>query len=233
MMPKIRPSWTRPCSRSTAARTRRGSAPTHPGGQPRDRRPPRRPRAFRCTAMSAASGQPVPVPMMNILNGGAPCRQRIDFQEFMVMPVGAPNLCRGAALRAEIFHALKGRCTQGAWHSSWRRRRLCAEHSVGPGGARLYWASRGRRLQARQRRADRARLRLDEFFKDGAYEMEGRDGASPPREMADYLTELAGAYPIASIEDGMAEDDMAGWKALTEKLGGQGSAGRRRSVRDQ
>ena len=163
----------------------------------------------------------LPVPMMNILNGGAHADNPIDFQEFMIMPVGAPSF--GEALRcgAEIFHALKAQL-----HSKGLSTAVGDEGGFAPNiaSARAALDLIGEAVgQAGYKLGDDVLLALDcassEFFKDGAYRMMGEGRSLSPEEMAAYLTELAGEYPIASIEDGMGEDDMVGWKALTDSLG--------------
>jgi enolase len=163
----------------------------------------------------------LPVPMMNILNGGVHADNGIDFQEFMVMPVGAPNFAEALRCGAEIFHALKSALHQAGLSTavgdeggfapainSAREALDFIEKAVSAAGYKL---------------GDDVLLALDcaasEFFKDGAYRMEGEGKTLSPIEMADWLAELAANYPIASIEDGMGEDDAEGWKALTDKLG--------------
>ena len=163
----------------------------------------------------------LPVPMMNILNGGAHADNGIDFQEFMVMPVGASTFAEALRCGAEIFHALKSALHQAGLSTavgdeggfapainSAREALDFIEKAVTAAGYKL---------------GDDVLLALDcaasEFFKDGAYRMEGEGKTLSPAEMAGWLTELAGNYPIASIEDGLAEDDWAGWKALSEQLG--------------
>jgi enolase len=165
----------------------------------------------------------LPVPMMNILNGGAHADNPIDFQEFMVMPVGAPSF--GEALRcgAEIFHTLKKGLHEAGLSTA-----------VGDeGGFAPNLASARDALDFIMTSIDKAgykaggdvMIALDcaatEFFRDGAYRMEGEGRTLSPDEMAAYLAELCDAYPIASIEDGMAEDDLTGWKAVTDRLGGR------------
>ena len=163
----------------------------------------------------------LPVPMMNILNGGAHADNPIDFQEFMVMPVGAPNFSEALRCGAEIFHALKS-----ALHAKGLSTAVGDEGGFAPNIAS---ARAALDLIAEATQAAGYKLGSDvlialdpastEFFKDGRYELEGEGKSLSPIEMAEYYVELASAYPIASIEDGMAEDDMAGWKALTDKLG--------------
>jgi enolase len=163
----------------------------------------------------------LPVPMMNILNGGVHADNPIDFQEFMVMPVGAPTFAEGLRCGAEVFHALKSALHQAGLSTSVgdeggfapaldtaRDALDFIEKAVSAAGYKL---------------GDDVVLALDpaasEFFKNGRYEMTGEGKSLTPTEMADYDVALATDYPIASIEDGMAEDDAEGWKALTDKLG--------------
>ncbi|HEX6660604.1 MAG TPA: phosphopyruvate hydratase, partial [Sphingomicrobium sp.] len=163
----------------------------------------------------------LPVPMMNILNGGVHADNGIDFQEFMVMPVGAQTFAEALRCGAEIFHALKA-----ALHSAGLSTAVGDEGGFAP-------AIRNSRealdfiekavSTAGYKLGDDVLLALDcaasEFYKDHSYRMEGEGKTLSPVEMADFLGDLASAYPIASIEDGLAEDDATGWKALTEKLG--------------
>jgi len=163
----------------------------------------------------------LPVPMMNILNGGVHADNGIDFQEFMVMPVGAPNFAEALRCGAEIFHALKSGLHQAGLSTA-----------VGDEGGFAPAINSSREALdfidkavsvAGYRLGDDVLLALDcastEFFKEGAYRMEGEQRTFSPTEMAGFLTDLASNYPIASIEDGMSEDDMEGWKALTDRLG--------------
>jgi enolase len=165
----------------------------------------------------------LPVPMMNILNGGAHADNGIDFQEFMVMPVGAPTFAEALRCGAEIFHALKA-----ALHKAGLSTAVGDEGGFAPkiDSARdaldfieKAVAAAGYKL------GDDVLLALDcaasEYFKDGAYRMEGEGKTLSSADNAQFLTQLATDYPIASIEDGMAEDDWDGWKLLTEKLGGR------------
>ena len=163
----------------------------------------------------------LPVPMMNILNGGAHADNGIDFQEFMVMPVGAESFSEALRCGAEIFHALKA-----ALHDAGLSTAVGDEGGFAPkiDNAREALDFILRAVEsAGYKPGDDVVLALDcaasEFFKDGAYRMEGEGRTLSPPEMADYLVELASAYPIASIEDGMAEDDWQGWQLVTEKLG--------------
>ena len=171
--------------------------------------------------VGGAEANLLPVPMMNILNGGVHADNGIDFQEFMVLPVGAPNFAEALRCGAEIFHALKS-----ALHSAGLSTSVGDEGGFAP-------AIRNSRealdfiekavSAAGYKLGDDVLLALDcaasEYFKDGTYRMEGEGKTLSPAENADFLAGLASDYPIASIEDGMAEDDATGWKALTGKLG--------------
>lgn len=171
--------------------------------------------------VGGVSAHVLPVPMMNILNGGAHADNPIDFQEFMVMPVGAPTFAEALRCGAEIFHKLKGKLHDAGLSVS-----VGDEGGFAPniGSAREALDFIMRAVEeAGYAPGDDVLLALDcaatEFFKDGAYHMDGEGRTLSPQEMAAYLAELAGAYPIASVEDGMAEDDLVGWKALTDALG--------------
>src|SRR6478736_1632586 len=163
----------------------------------------------------------LPVPMMNILNGGVHADNGIDFQEFMVMPVGAPSFAEALRCGAEIFHALKSALHQAGLSTS-----VGDEGGFAPqvDSARvgLDYIEKAVAV-AGYKRGDDVLLALDcaasEYFKDGAYRMSGEGKTLSSAENADFLADLASTYHIASIEDGMAEDDWEGWKALTERLG--------------
>ncbi|HEV2595426.1 MAG TPA: phosphopyruvate hydratase [Sphingomicrobium sp.] len=163
----------------------------------------------------------LPTPMMNILNGGVHADNGIDFQEFMVMPVGAPNFAEALRCGAEIFHALKSGLHQAGLSTA-----------VGDEGGFAPAINSSREAldfidkavtAAGYVLGDNVLLALDcaasEFFKDGAYRMEGEGKTLSSEQMVDFLAELVEQYPIASIEDGFAEDDWQGWKALTQRLG--------------
>jgi enolase len=165
----------------------------------------------------------LPVPMMNILNGGAHADNPIDFQEFMIMPVGAATFAEALRCGSEIFHTLKAGLHEAGLSTA-----------IGDeGGFAPNLASARDALDFIMRSIDKAGykagddvvLALDcaatEFFRDGAYAMEGEGRTLSPDDMAGFLAALCDDYPIASIEDGMAEDDLAGWKALTATLGGR------------
>jgi enolase len=163
----------------------------------------------------------LPVPMMNILNGGVHADNGIDFQEFMVMPVGAPSFAEALRCGAEIFHALKSDLHEKALSTSVGDEGGFAPAINSPREALdLICEAVGK---AGYSAGEDVLLALDpaasEFFRGGEYVLGGEGRTLPPAAMADYYVKLASEYPIASIEDGMAEDDAEGWKAITEMLG--------------
>jgi enolase len=173
--------------------------------------------------VGGVSAHVLPVPMMNIINGGEHADNPIDFQEFMIVPVGAPSLAEAVRWGAEIFHTLKKRLSDKGLATA-----------VGDeGGFAPNLASTRDALdfimesiaKAGFKAGEEVALALDcaatEFFVDGRYDIAGEGLSLSGEEMADYLADLCEDYPIRSIEDGMAEDDFAGWKVLTEKLGGK------------
>ena len=173
--------------------------------------------------VGGAAARVLPVPMMNIINGGAHADNPIDIQEFMIMPVGAETLADAVRIGSEVFHALKGALAK-AGHNT----------AVGDeGGFAPNLSSTREALDFIVKSAETAGYRpgediylaLDcaatEYFADGIYDMKGEGRKRSPAENADYLADLVDAYPIISIEDGMSEDDWEGWKLLTERLGGR------------
>ncbi|MCZ8314801.1 phosphopyruvate hydratase [Phreatobacter sp.] len=163
----------------------------------------------------------LPVPMMNIVNGGAHADNPIDFQEFMVMPVGAKTFAEAVRMGSEVFHTLKA-ALKADGHNT----------NVGDeGGFAPNLKSAQAALDFVMTAIDKAGykagedivLALDcaatEFFKDGAYVYEGERKTRDPKAQAKYLAKLVGDYPIVSIEDGMSEDDLEGWKILTDLVG--------------
>jgi enolase len=184
-------------------------------------------------AAAAASGLPLyryvggssarllPVPMMNIVNGGVHADNPIDFQEFMIMPVGAANFAEGLRMGVEVFQMLK-RALRDAGHNT----NVGDEGGFAPNlpsaDAALGFVMKAIEA-AGYRPAEDIVLALDpaatEFFKNGAYRYEGEGKIRSIDEQVKYLAELVRRYPIASVEDGMAEDDFDGWKALTEAIG--------------
>src|SRR5271166_5025184 len=163
----------------------------------------------------------LPVPMMNIINGGAHADNSIDIQEFMILPLGAPSLCEALRYGSEVFHALKK-----VLHAKGLNTAVGDEGGFAP-DLPSNEAALATILEAVDKAGYRAGkdiyLGLDvastEFYKNGVYDLasEGRKFSSA--EFADYLAGLVAKYPIVTVEDGMAEDDWAGWAILTEKLG--------------
>ncbi|MFL6799771.1 MAG: phosphopyruvate hydratase [Xanthobacteraceae bacterium] len=167
------------------------------------------------------SARLLPVPMMNIVNGGVHADNPIDFQEFMIMPIGSPSFAEALRMGSEIFHTLRS-ALKSAGHNT----------NVGDeGGFAPNLPSADAALDFVMRAIAKAGftsgkdvvLAVDcaatEFFKDGGYLYTGEGTRRTPAEQARYLAELTSRYPIVSIEDGMAEDDMQGWKMLTQEIG--------------
>ena len=163
----------------------------------------------------------LPVPMMNILNGGAHADNNVDIQEFMIMPVGAPSFAEGLRMCAEVYHTLKA-VLKG----------LGLNTAIGDeGGFAPNLSSNEQALQviveaitkAGYKPGEDFELALDvastEIYKDGKYHLEGEGVVKTSEEMVEFYNQLVAKYPIISIEDGMSEDDWAGWKLMTEKLG--------------
>ncbi|MCW5704745.1 MAG: phosphopyruvate hydratase [Bradyrhizobium sp.] len=171
--------------------------------------------------VGGTSARTLPVPMMNIVNGGVHADNPIDFQEFMIMPVGAKNFAEALRCGSEIFHTLRGELKK-AGHNT----------NVGDeGGFAPNLPSADAALEfvmnaigkAGYKAGHDVMLALDcastEFFKDGKYVYEGEKKTRTRSEQAKYLADLVARYPIVSIEDGMSEDDMDGWKELTDLIG--------------
>jgi len=171
--------------------------------------------------VGGAGAHVLPVPMMNVMNGGVHADNSVDMQEFMVLPVGAESFAEALRICAETYHALKkllhGRGLQT---------------NVGDeGGFAPNLASNEEAIAAILEAADNAGHRdavmiaLDpaasEFYRDGSYHLAGEGRTLSSAEMVDLYDDLSGRYPIASIEDGLAEDDWDGWELLTERLGGR------------
>lgn len=165
--------------------------------------------------------QELPVPMMNILNGGQHADNNVDIQEFMIMPVGAASFSEALRMNAEIYHGLKallnakglgtGLGDEGGFAPNLKSNEEAIEvilEAVKKAGYKP---------------GEDIMIALDvaasEFYKDGKYQMEGEGLVKTSKQMVDYLAALCEKYPIVSIEDGLAEDDWKGWKALTKKLG--------------
>ena len=163
----------------------------------------------------------LPVPMMNIINGGEHADNPIDFQEFMVMPVGAGSISEAVRWGSEIFHTLKkGLHEKGLATSVGDEGGFAPNLASTRAALDLIMASVEK---AGFKAGDDVVLALDcaatEFFRNGKYEILGEGLSLSPHEMADYLAALCKDYPILSIEDGMSEDDFEGWKAITDKIG--------------
>jgi len=173
--------------------------------------------------LGGAGGMRMPVPMMNVVNGGAHANNNLDFQEFMIVPVGAQSFREALRCGAEIFAALKkiidskGMSTavgdEGGFAPNLPNHAAAIEMIVE--------AARNAGYTAGQDVMMALDCAASEFHRGGKYELESEKKTLGSSEFADYLAELAARYPIVSIEDGMAEDDWEGWKRLTEKLGGK------------
>jgi enolase len=171
--------------------------------------------------VGGTSARLLPVPMMNIINGGVHADNPIDFQEFMIMPVGAPSFAEALRMGVEVFQTLKR-----ALHDAGHNTNVGDEGGFAPNlpsaDAALSFVMRAIEGAGYKPGQDIA-IALDpaatEFFKDGAYHYEGEGKTRSRGEQVDYFAELVARYPILSIEDGMAEDDYEGWKALTDRLG--------------
>ena len=173
--------------------------------------------------VGGAAARLLPVPMMNIVNGGVHADNPIDFQEFMIVPLGLPTFAEALRAGVEVLHTLRA-ALKAAGHNT----------NVGDeGGFAPNLPSAEAALdfvlsaieKAGYRPGEQVALALDpassEFFADGAYQYKGEGKTRSIDQQVDYLAELVKRYPIVSVEDGMAEDDYAGWKKLTEKIGGK------------
>ena len=171
--------------------------------------------------LGGAAPMVLPVPMMNIINGGAHANNNIDMQEFMIIPVGAPSFREALRYGAEVFHALKKLLDD-----------LGMATTVGDeGGFAPNLESHEAALKLIVQAIEKAGLQpgidvaigvdcaASEFYKDGLYHLESEGKKLSSAEMADYLAAWCDKYPVISIEDGMAEGDWDGWKVLTDKLG--------------
>ncbi|MAU96424.1 MAG: phosphopyruvate hydratase [Fulvimarina sp.] len=171
--------------------------------------------------VGGASAHVLPVPMMNIINGGAHADNPIDFQEFMIMPVGADRFSEALRWGAEVFHTLK-KMLKDAGHNTNVGDEGGFAPNLGSATEALDFVVKAIEKAGYKPGEDIA-IALDpastEFFKNGVYDLAGEGRKLSPAEMAAYYGELASAYPIISIEDGMAEDDWEGWKALTDNIG--------------
>ncbi|MBN8830340.1 MAG: phosphopyruvate hydratase, partial [Sphingomonadales bacterium] len=171
--------------------------------------------------VGGVSAHVLPVPMMNIINGGEHADNPIDFQEFMIMPVGAESIAHAVQIGSEIFHTLKK-----SLHDAGLSTAVGDEGGFAPNIASTVEALDFimKSIEtAGYKPGENVVLALDcastEFFKGGRYEIAGEGKSLTSGEFADYLADLVARYPIKSIEDGMAEDDFEGWKLLTDKIG--------------
>ena len=171
--------------------------------------------------IGGAYARTLPVPMMNIINGGAHADNPVDIQEFMIMPVAAGSLADGVRIGAEIFQSLK-KALQDAGHNTNVGDEGGFAPSVGSTDEALGFVMKAIETAGYAPGED-VMLALDcaasEFFKDGKYDLAGESKTLDSDGMVGYLADLAGRYPILSIEDGMDEDDWSGWAALTRELG--------------
>jgi enolase len=171
--------------------------------------------------VGGVSARVLPVPMMNIINGGAHADNPIDIQEFMILPTGADTFAEGLRMGAEIFHSLK-KALKDAGHNTNVGDEGGFAPNIGSAEEALAFIVKAGEA-AGYRCGDHFHLGLDvastEFFKDGKYVLDGEGKTFDPAGMVDYLAALVAKFPIVSIEDGCAEDDFAGWKLLTDKLG--------------
>ncbi len=184
-------------------------------------------------AAAAASGLPLyryvggshartlPTPMMNVVNGGAHADNRLDFQEFMIVPVGAPTMAEAVRMGAEVFHSLRTLLADEGLSTAVGDEGGFAPDLAGADAALGFIA---RAIEsANYRPGEDIALALDaastEFFKDGVYALEGEGKTLDAAAMTAFYEDLVARYPIVSIEDGMAEDDWDGWAALTAALG--------------
>jgi len=171
--------------------------------------------------IGGTSARVMPVPMMNIINGGEHADNPIDIQEFMIMPVAAANIREAVRMGSEVFHTLKKELSNAGYNTG-----------IGDEGGFAPGLSSSREAldfilksieKAGYKPGEDIFLALDcaatEYYKNGKYEMVGEGKSLTSEENVDYLAQLASDYPIISIEDGMSEDDWDGWKALTDRIG--------------
>ena len=171
--------------------------------------------------LGGVAAKELPVPMMNILNGGEHADNNVDIQEFMIMPVGAKSFSEALRMNAEIYHNLKALLKEKGLSTA-----LGDEGGFAPNlnnNAEAIEVILEAVVKAGYKPEEDIVIALDvassEMYKDGKYHFEGEGVVRTSEEMVDYLAELCEKYPIISIEDGLAEDDWAGWKLLTKKIG--------------
>ena len=171
--------------------------------------------------LGGVAAKELPVPMMNILNGGEHADNNVDIQEFMIMPVGAKSFSEALRMNAEIYHNLKALLKEKGLSTA-----LGDEGGFAPNlnnNAEAIEVILEAVVKAGYKPEEDIVIALDvassEMYKDGKYHLEGEGVVKTSEEMVDYLADLCEKYPIISIEDGLAEDDWAGWKLLTKKIG--------------
>ena len=171
--------------------------------------------------IGGANAHLLPVPMMNIINGGEHADNPIDFQEFMIMPVGADTFSEGLRMGAEIFHTLKKELSANGHNTNVGDEGGFAPN-IGSATEALDFIMKSVEAAGYKPGEDIV-LAMDcaatEFYRNGKYELKGEGRSLDSAEMSDYLAELCAKYPIASIEDGMSEDDWDGWKLSTDAIG--------------
>ncbi|MEO9129936.1 MAG: phosphopyruvate hydratase [Sphingomonas sp.] len=171
--------------------------------------------------VGGVSAHVLPVPMMNIINGGEHADNPIDFQEFMIVPVGATSIAEAVRCGSEIFHTLKKGLHDKGLSTSVGDEGGFAPNIASTAAALDFIMSSIEKTGYKP--GEDVMLALDcaatEFFKDGKYHISGEGKILSSHEMAEYLADLTRRYPIFSVEDGMAEDDFTGWKALTDLIG--------------
>jgi len=173
--------------------------------------------------LGGADARVLPVPMMNVLNGGAHADNKVDLQEFMVVPLGAPTFAECLRMGTEVFHALgrtlhaRGLSTAGGDEGGFAPDLSSNEEALQV----LLAAIREAGYEPGAQVAIALDPATSEFYRDGAYVLEHEGRTLSAAELADYWAELAGRYPIVSLEDGMAEEDWSGWQVLTERLGAE------------
>uniref|UniRef100_UPI002609EDB7 phosphopyruvate hydratase n=1 Tax=Acidocella sp. TaxID=50710 RepID=UPI002609EDB7 len=173
--------------------------------------------------IGGVSARTLPVPMMNIVNGGQHADNPIDIQEFMIQPIGASSIAEAVRIGSEVFHTLKKLLAEGGHNTNVGDEGGFAPNLNSADEALGFIAKACEK--AGYKPGEDITFALDcastEFFRNGIYDLEGEGRKFDAGQMIDYLADLCARYPIASIEDGCAEDDWAGWKALTERLGGK------------
>ncbi len=171
--------------------------------------------------IGGAHAHMLPVPMMNIINGGEHADNPIDVQEFMIMPVAADTIADAVRMGAEIFHTLKGKLSDAGLSTSVGDEGGFAPNLNGTVEALDFLMKAVE--SAGYKPGEDIYLAMDaaasEFYKDGVYHLKGENRKLDSAEMVDYWADLVGRYPIISVEDGMDEDDWDGWKRLTDKIG--------------